>query len=541
MTTKERELTVNSTPDVRPHTRNTPWKLLVVMAVCLAAVAAVAIVVVSRTQPGHVGSFWMAAKGGVDGEYWVELSQGDDRADVRSVGEALADEHGGAVRKVFADSSRLIMKATEAQARAMAADGRVSAVAQDTWAKPVAVQENAPTHLDRIDERVFPRDGKFDVRTGFSATPGSGTTIYVIDSGIRTTHTAFAGRATNGPDFANASTEPGFNVDCYGHGTSVAALAGANTYGVARGAKIVGLKVFRACEGRASKADIYEAVKWVTRNGEPKSVVNISIAAQVDKGAEVVEEAIRESIAAGHTYVIAAGNNSGDACLASPARVKEAITVAASSPTTDARYSQSNFGSCVDLYAPGQDITTASSLGDTAKLTASGTSFAAPQVAGAVAIEKPITSTPAKAATYIKYRATPQVITGEKNNNANFLLHVGGRYANTADVPVPDRGSASSTITVSGEADPGAAMKTVARVSYTVKHKTRGQVQVDLVAPNGKSFRLHSFSADTGDDVAQFDKPLNVSTIPPNGNWTLRVTDGFTGTTGTILGWNLLL
>ncbi|MFC8015996.1 S8 family serine peptidase [Streptomyces cinereoruber] len=494
------------------------------------------------------GEFKLASERGVKDEYWVRFKTDVSPQEIKALSKTIPKAHQGKLLHLFNEKSRAFtVRLKEDQARLLARHPLVESVEQDTWVSvgpsvvtPSAVQPGAPSHLDRIDERVLPLDGKFDPNPGSTVAPGSGTTIYVIDTGIRTTHSEFQGRAFIGSDFANQPGELGYRTDCYGHGTSVAALAVGKTYGVARGATVVSLKTARGCQGNSTAGSLKAAVDWVTAFGSPRSVVNMSLSGPVSRGMTEVEDAIRTSIAAGHTYVVAAGNNGGNACDASPAREPQVITVAASSPTTDARWNLSNFGRCVDLYAPGQNVTTASSLSDSATLTESGTSFAAPQVAGAVAADMHRTPTPAAARDWQVFRATPQTISGEPNVNTNRLLRVGGRYENNTATALKDNGQTNSSLSVFSEGDPESAMRTHLRVSFNISHARRGNLQVDLVAPNGRTWRLHSFSSDTGDNIVQVNTPVAASDVPPNGTWTLRVQDRATGDTGTLQNWSLL-
>ncbi|WP_165970582.1 S8 family serine peptidase [Actinomadura sp. 6K520] len=485
--------------------------------------------------------FLSSGANGVHGEYLVTLRADLASGQVRRVADELSREHGGRRGHVFETTGTgFAVSMPEQQARKLARDPRVVEVAQDSRVYPLGRQDNAPNHLDRMDERARPLDGKYNVSYNPTEPPGSGQVIYVIDTGVRADHSLLAGRVIAGPDFANdpGSTWYGSDKDCYNHGTGVATLAVGDTYGVARGAKVVSLKVFADCDGLARSGDIYSAVEWVTRNGAPNSVVNMSLGGPVNAGAIVVENAIKKSMAAGFTYVVGAGNNNTDACGASPGRVPEAITVAASN-ANDQRWYNSNYGSCVDMYAVAENVTTASSGSAAATLTTSGTSFAAPQVAGATAHHASRGNLAVSNVPRVKFEATRNVLTGEPNVNANNLLHFGGYYANRTNVPVPDVGGAGSVITVTDRNDPGSAMTTYLRVSLSIDHSKRGQLNVDLFAPNGRSWRLHSPSSDTGDDVVRVDVPVNAADVPPNGQWTLRVDDKKSGAAGTITGWSL--
>jgi subtilisin family serine protease len=255
-------------------------------------------------------------------------------------------------------------------------DGRVSRVEPDGVARTVTTQSNATWGLDRIDQRSRPLNGTYTYTN-----TGSGVTAYIIDTGLRYTHNDFGTRASFGYDAFG-----GNGSDCNGHGTHVGGTVGGTTYGVAKGAQLVAVRVLD-CNGSGSWSGVIAGMDWVTANHKKPAVANMSLGGGANTS---VDDAARRMIAAGVVTVIAAGNgNQGgrqqDACKYSPARVTEGLTIGATT-STDAKTSWSNYGPCVDFFAPGASITSAWYTSDTATSTISGTSMAAPHVAGVAAL-----------------------------------------------------------------------------------------------------------------------------------------------------------
>ena len=263
---------------------------------------------------------------------------------------------------------------SERDARRLAAEPGVAYVQQNGEVEATATQPNPPSWgLDRIDQRDLPLDSSYTYPND-----GAGVTAYIIDTGIRTTHSDFGGRASWGTNTVDTN-----NTDCNGHGTHVAGTVGGTAHGVAKGVRLIAVKVLN-CAGSGSFAGVAAGIDWVTgHHTSGPAVANMSLGGQ---GSDTTgENAVRNSIADGITYAIASGNSNSDACNFTPARVAEAITVNAST-NTDARASFSNFGTCSDIFAPGQNITSAWMTNDTATNTISGTSMAAPHVAGGAAV-----------------------------------------------------------------------------------------------------------------------------------------------------------
>jgi subtilisin family serine protease len=338
---------------------------------------------------------------------------------VHTQSTALAGTFGAKVHREFSRTLRgFSATMTAAQAKRLAADSRVAYVEPNHLLKLSDTQSNPPSWgLDRIDQTYLPLTKSYTPPTN-----GSGVTAYVIDSGIRITNTDFGGRASYGTNIV----DPTANADdCVGHGTHVAGIIGSNTYGVAKGVNLVSVRV-GDCTEDVSEANLAAGVEWVTAHAVQPAVANVSIGGAIDAGSVAVDDAIRASIAAGITYTIAAGNDETDACGTSPADVSQAITVGATS-LADFRAGFSNYGSCVDMFAPGVGITSTYNTSDTATTVMGGTSMAAPHVAGAAALVLAAHHdwTPAQVADQIKGSAVKQAV-HDASGSPNLLLNVNG-------------------------------------------------------------------------------------------------------------------
>ena len=260
---------------------------------------------------------------------------------------------------------------TEEEALALSEDPRVLFVEEDGVMTIDATQSGATWGLDRIDQRDRPLNGTYVYNY-----TGSGVRVYVIDTGILTSHTQFGGRAA-----ASYDAFGGNGQDCNGHGTHVAGTVGGSTYGVAKSAQLRAVRVLN-CSGSGSTSGVIAGVNWVASNRVLPAVANMSLGGGASSS---LDTAVNNAINRGVTFAVAAGNSGANACNYSPARVAAAITVG-STTSTDARSSFSNYGTCLDIFAPGSSITSAWHTSTTATRTISGTSMASPHVAGAAAL-----------------------------------------------------------------------------------------------------------------------------------------------------------
>ncbi len=315
------------------------------------------------------------APGTISDSYIVTLKDSAAKSD-SAQGKALAKKYGASIERTYRSAlNGYAVEATAAEAKKFAADPAVASVSQNRTFTVSATQTNPPSWgLDRIDQRNLPLDQRYT----YPDKAGEGVTAYVIDTGVRISHSDFGGRAFNGYD---AIDNDNVAQDGHGHGTHVAGTVAGTAHGVAKKAKIVGVRVLNN-QGSGTTAQVVAGIDWVTANAVKPAVANMSLGGGADA---VLDAAVQRSIAAGITYAVAAGNESTNANTKSPARVAEAITVG-STTNTDARSSFSNFGAVVDIFAPGSSITSTWSTSDTATNTISGTSMASPHVAGAAAI-----------------------------------------------------------------------------------------------------------------------------------------------------------
>ncbi|GAB3488963.1 S8 family serine peptidase [Amycolatopsis cihanbeyliensis] len=485
----------------------------------------------------------------IAGSYIVLLKPGG--RPVAEVAGALAEQHGGEVDRTYGAALRgFTLSASERQARRLAADPRVDRVEADSVVSTEGTQTTPPWNLDRVDQHSTVLNDTFRYPDG----AGAGVTVYVMDTGVRTSHEEFQSRARVGFD-AIGDGWNGQDCSTSGHGTHVAGLVGGATYGVAKQARLVSVRVL-SCENVGSVSQIIAGVDWVTEHAERPAVVNMSLGGSESAAEEL---AIKNSIDSGITYVVAAGNEDRDACRFSPAGLAEAITVGASNPLDErardweepgsSLVTGSNYGECLDMFAPGESIKSAHNALDTATVIQRGTSMASPHVAGAAALvlsESP-NLTPEQVADTLLGRATTGVLRQDtlETGSPNKLLYTGVpppavcTVGNDTRRPVPDLGSVTSSIEVT--TCPRKVAPT-ARVRVRAEHPVRGDLSLRLVTPDGSERVLkEADGTDTAADVHETYPLPDLSTMDANGTWKLVVRDHFGFDQGALVDWKLVL
>lgn len=331
----------------------------------------------------------------------------DDVADAPGLARQLTEAHGGKMHHTLQHTMKgFIATLPPAAVEALRRNPRVDHVTPDMRVYPATTQISADWGIDRVDQRDRPLYGHYDyTRTGF------GVTAYVIDSGIETL-ADFGGRASIVWDGVNDGVE-----DCSGHGTAVASALGSNTYGVAKAVRLAAVKAM-SCTN-ASWGTVAAGIDWVAGNAVRPAVANISLGSGYHPDAD---RAVRGLVASGITVVVAAGNMGGNACDYTPSQITEAIVVGATN-SSDVPWVDSNQGSCVDLFAPGEAVRTHVKGGGTSLL--NGTSISAPYVAGAAALylQGAPTATHTTVQSFLVNNATYNRLSNLKTGSPNALLY----------------------------------------------------------------------------------------------------------------------
>jgi subtilisin family serine protease len=383
-------------------------------------------------------------------------------ADPPGLARGLVKNAGGTLRFTYTEA----LQGFAARIPAQALDGirhnpNIELVEQDLAISADVIQSNPPSWgLDRIDQRDLPLDDSYTYDFD-----GTGVTAYILDTGIRPTHNDFVGRASVGADFIGDGQN---GIDCAGHGTHVAGTVGGSSYGVAKNVSLIAVRVLD-CGGSGFVSGLIAGIDWITADHDPGelAVANVSIRAPISTS---LDNAVANSVADGVTYAVSAGNANTNACNQSPAREPTALTVA-STTSSDSRSGFSNYGTCVDLFAPGSSIISAWYTGDNAAASLSGTSMASPHVAGAAALYLDETNgaTPAQVASAILGAATSGAVSDPGSGSPNLLLY--SLFGGSPPPPPPPPPPAAAT---------DVAVESVSDVQTSGKRHLNGSVTVAI-------------------------------------------------------------
>ena len=349
-----------------------------------------------------------------EGSYIVVMRSSGDLA----TEEAAIANTGGRTEKRFSHViNALSVKVKQSDVSRLRNDPNVLYVEQDQTAYVLGSQTSPPSWgLDRIDQRTLPLNSNFT-----TTADGTGVDVYVVDTGINSTHIDFGSRVRAGVSTVTGDT--GSTNDCYGHGTHVAGTIAGTTFGIAKSATLIPVRVMN-CLGTGSYTDIIDGLNWIIADhvATKPAIVNMSIGGGVSKA---LDDAVQGVINDGIVVAVAAGNSSTDACNSSPSRAPNAITVGATG-NTDAKASYSNTGTCLDIFAPGSNITSDYIGSNTATALMSGTSMATPHVAGVAAVlfGRYPASTPTQIAAMLRTSATPNVVLSAGTGSPNYLLYL---------------------------------------------------------------------------------------------------------------------
>jgi len=421
----------------------------------------------------------------IPGQYIVVLE--DRYTDVAAIADELVGKHRGQLKHLYGKALKgFAARMSEADANDLADDFRVKYVEEDRVMTADTTQTGATWGLDRIDQRNLPLDGNYTYNVN-----GSGVKAYIVDTGINTAHTQFGGRAIDGFDAVDSALPA---ADCNGHGTHVAGTVGGSTYGVAKGVTLVAVRVLD-CNGSGSNSGVIAGVNFVTSNhaaGQP-AVANMSLGGGIS---QALDDAVNAAVADGVTFCVAAGNgdqfgNPLNACDGSPSRVANALTVSATD-STDRKASWANYGTCVDIFAPGVNITSSWYSSTTATNTISGTSMATPHVCGVAALylSTNTSASPATVASALIKNSTPNVVVSPGTGSPNRLLYElfiggGGTPAPTISGFSPASGGAGSSVTITGTNFTGASA--VRFNGQSASFSVNSSTQITATVPNCSS------------------------------------------------------
>ncbi|HSP77990.1 MAG TPA: S8 family serine peptidase, partial [Myxococcaceae bacterium] len=399
-----------------------------------------------KSEVGQTAQF-LRSPNAVPGQYIVVLRSGLKDVAKRgpaAIAQEMAGAHGGQVLHTYSRAVKgFAVRMPEARVQRLLQDPRVQLVEEDSYVEATASQSGATWGIDRTDQRNLPLNSTYTYNAD-----GSGVHAYIVDTGVKLTHNEFAGRMGNGYD---AVTSGGSANDCNGHGTHVAGTVGGTTYGLAKNVTIHPVRVLD-CNGSGTTAGVIAGVDWVSQNHVKPAVANMSLGGGAST---TLDNAVNNAVAQGVVFAVAAGNDNSNACNYSPARAADALTVG-STTSSDARSSFSNYGTCLDIYAPGSSITSAWYTSDTATNTISGTSMASPHVAGVAALYLQCnpSATPAQVEAALEGNATSGVLSSVGTGSPNLLLYSGfitcGGGGGDTTAPTTSISSPSSGATVSG-------------------------------------------------------------------------------------------
>ncbi|EJD6088459.1 S8 family peptidase [Acinetobacter baumannii] len=384
-----------------------------VSAICLSIAATHFVYAASNvTNPVNDSS---QAKGIIKNQYIVILNK--DAGPSKDFAQNIAKQHAGKVLQSYDTVLKgfaiyLPDTAGAAFIEAMKKNPHVLSVESDTIVNiDATTQSNPDWGLDRIDQKALPLNSAYSYLQ-----TGSGTTAYIVDTGILSSHQEFSGRVLSG---YTAISDGNGTTDCNGHGTHVAGTVGGTTYGVAKNVNLVPIRIL-GCDGSGASSNVIAGLDWILKNGKKPAVVNMSLGGATSSS---LDSAVENLYNNGYVMVVAAGNSNTDACTSSPARVSKAITVAATD-NTDTRASYSNYGSCVDIFAPGSQINSSWIGNNTATKILNGTSMATPHVAGVVAemLQSTPTASPQTISTNLLNQASSNVVKNP-SGSPNRLLY----------------------------------------------------------------------------------------------------------------------